>query len=375
MTGIRRRERLDYWFKLGSGDAKPKDVSGSYSNTAQYPIFGGNGVMGWTPHSNADGENIIIGRVGANCGCVHYYNGKCWITDNALYTKQHLREYDKKFMALQLTALGLERLRSKTGQPLVSQGPIHALQASVPSLPEQVSTARALLVWDIATEKMAKLIAAKQQFLDYLRDHHLAKPARAVRLKLHTVTRELVTRNGTRLGREAIMAVTKQIGMRPMRQETIAANIERYKLVPPNGFAYNPMRLNIGSIAMSPFNTEVLVSPDYVVFECDESRLIPGYLNHVRRSRHWKSHFETAGNGSVRVRIYYDDLGAFSFELPPVEVQAAIVRLLDAAALEMDLLHRHAELIRVQKRGLMQKLLTGEWRLSLPQAAHQKEVA
>jgi type I restriction enzyme S subunit len=149
-----------------------------------------------------------------------------------------------------------------------------------------------------------------------------------------------------------------------MREETIAANIERYKVVPPNAFAYNPMRLNIGSIAISSFDCDVLVSPDYVVFACDDSKLLPSYLQHLRHTQKWKSYFELAGNGSVRVRIYYGDLGRFTFLLPPIDVQARLVRLLDAASLEIALLSKRADALRTQKRGLMQKLLTGQWRLS-----------
>ena len=201
--------------------------------------------------------------------------------------------------------------------------------------------------------------------MGHFRDHLLDRPVLATSTKLHTVTQELTKRNGTVLGREAIMAVTKQVGMRPMREETIAANIGRYKVVPPRAFAYNPMRLNIGSIAISPFDRNVLVSPDYVVFACDETKLLPGYLDHLRHSQRWKSHFELAGNGSVRVRIYYDDLGAFAFDLPPIDVQARIVIFLDSAAQEIALLNQQTKALREQKRGLMQKLLTGLWRLPL----------
>ena len=159
----------------------------------------------------------------------------------------------------------------------------------------------------------------------------------------------------------------------------IAAGIERYKVVPPRAFAYNPMRLNIGSIAMSPFDSNTLVSPDcgcrirrqrdFVVFTCNESALLPKYLHHIRHTRLWRNHFELAGNGSVRVRIYYADLATFSFALPSIDVQARAVRLLDAAALEIVLLRQNEEYLREQKRGLMQKLLTGEWRLPLPEPA------
>jgi hypothetical protein len=68
---------------------------------------------------------------------------------------------------------------------------------------------------------------------------------------------------------------------------------------------------------MSPFDRDVLVSPDYVVVECDDSKLLPSYLQHLRHSHKWRRHFELAGNGSVRARIYYDDLGRFTFLLPP----------------------------------------------------------
>lgn len=236
----------------------------------------------------------------------------------------------------------------------------------VPPLGEQADIVDILSTWDAAIEKTELLIAAKTQLLSHLRDHHLLWPKGAQRTKLHAVTHESTERNGNRLGRDAIMAVTKQSGMRPMREETIAASIERYKVVRPMAFAYNPMRINIGSIAMSQFDSDVLVSPDYVVFECDEDKLLPAYLNHLRFTRHWTNYFEKAGNGSVRVRIYYDDLSVFTFALPPVEVQQRIVLVLDAAALEIDTLREYLNTLKTQKRGLMQKLLTGQWRLPLP---------
>jgi type I restriction enzyme, S subunit len=239
----------------------------------------------------------------------------------------------------------------------------------LPPLSEQRIIANAISTWDAAVQKTEHLITAKERRLAYLRELLLRRPQKAFVTPLRAVTHEVTRRNETTLGREAIMAVTKQVGMRPMREETIAPNIERYKLVPPGAFAYNPMRLNIGSIAISPFARDVLVSPDYVVFTCDESKLLPRYLDHLRHSQSWKNYFELAGNGSVRVRIYYDDLGAFSFPLPTIAVQTRVVKFLDAAAQEVALLYQQAEALRRQKRGLMQKLLTGQWRLRRPEQA------
>ena len=259
----------------------------------------------------------------------------------------------------------IRALSNSGSQENLSAGLIREIEFPFPSFPDQVAIADLLSTWDAASEKTERLVAAKERRFGVLRERYLQKTRQSKRAKLQTVTRESTARNGVRLGRDAIMAVTKKVGMRSMKEETIAAGIERYKVVRPRAFAYNPMRLNIGSIAMSPFDADVLVSPDYVVFECDESRLLPGYLNHLRFSRHWTNYFENAGNGSVRVRIYYDDLSAFTFDLPPVDVQKRIVDFLDAVGLEIDLLKKQAEACRRQKRGLMQKLLTGEWRVKV----------
>jgi type I restriction enzyme, S subunit len=245
----------------------------------------------------------------------------------------------------------------------ISQESVLQMLLPVPPLEEQCQIARLLGAWTSAIEKTEQLIAAKSQLLSHLREHHLTKPKQSRRIKLKAATRESALRNGTRLGRNVIMAVTKEVGMRPMREETIAAAIERYKVVKPDAFAYNPMRLNIGSIAISAFADDVLVSPDYVVFECDEAKLLPGYLNHLRRTRLWASHFEVAGSGGVRIRIYYDDLAAFAFPLPPLAEQRRLLAALDAGVAEIETMEHYLAALKTQKRGLMQKLLTGQWRV------------
>jgi type I restriction enzyme S subunit len=298
------------------------------------------------------------------------WNGPKGVLNQHIYRIRPKKGINKRWLYYALSEVTAE-IESKahgfkTSLVHVRKADITRARISLPGEFEQEAVATLLGCWDTAIQKTEQLIAAKERLLAHFRDQLLRRPERASSTKLLDVTRELTARNGTALGRDAIMAVTKQFGMRPMREETIAARIERYKRVPPRAFAYNPMRLNIGSIAVSPFDHEVLVSPDYVVFACDESRLLSGYLHHLRFTRLWKNHFELAGSGSVRVRIYYDDLGRFAFELPPIEIQQGIVSFLDATAHEITLLRKHSEALYTQKRGLMQKLLTGQWRLPTP---------
>jgi type I restriction enzyme, S subunit len=123
--------------KLGSGATKPTDFSENFNDEHSYPVYGGNGVMGYSGYYNADGKNLIIGRVGEYCGCVHYYEGKCWITDNALHARDIRQDVDIPFFYHCLVSQNLSRLRNKGGQPLVSQQPIYDKKILLPSLTEQ----------------------------------------------------------------------------------------------------------------------------------------------------------------------------------------------------------------------------------------------
>ena len=100
-----------------------------------------------------------------------------------------------------------------------------------------------------------------------------------------------MARNGSRLPPASVMGVRKEDGIVPMEERLVATDISRYKLVRSNWFAYNPMRLNIGSIARWQGDSVVLVSPDYVVFRCLEqstpAALHPEYLDHFRSSSQW----------------------------------------------------------------------------------------
>lgn len=255
-------------------------------------------------------------------------------------------------------------MTGSAGQKRVPADYIAEYEMELPPLDEQRRIVRVVDAADRLGELQKHLLLEKNQVLDGLREHLLRKPRKARQVRLEKLTVESVSRNRHALERNSIMAVTKEAGLRPMRAETIAADISRYKMVGPDAFAYNPMRLNIGSIARSGFDDDVLVSPDYVVFECDKQRLLPAYLDHLRRTKRWESFFARAGDGGVRVRIYYDDLARFVVELPTVDEQKRVVQALDAMQREVELLKQICVAAEKLKSGLMQQLLTGQQRLT-----------
>lgn len=261
--------------------------------------------------------------------------------------------------------------RGTNGTFKIAKAGLRELRVPVPAeavLPILASIASGL---DSHLELLDRLIDAKRRLRDGLaaelltgRRRLLAFAARPWRdVRLGEVSRESTRRNGERLDADRVMAVTKARGLTPMREHVMADSLLRYKVLRPGGFAYNPMRLNIGSIARSSFKRDVLVSPDYVVFEAIPDALDPRFLDYTRRTHAWRRFMAAAGSGGVRVRIYYDDLARMQLKLPDREEQSAIADVLDSAFQELACLTMLRDAIAKQKRGLMQGLLTGKIRI------------
>lgn len=284
---------------------------------------------------------------------------------------------DPEFIRYALQSPSLQRLiaRNANGSTFREISIDELRKLSVPNVPlrKQRKIVEILRTWDEALEKLNALRATKKSRLGALRASVLFGNIRLSGHRCNWETKrlgaalyELNTRNmALELGRDIVMGVTKIEGLVPMREQTIAGDISRYKRLPPRAFAYNPMRINVGSIAMNKRHKEVLVSPDYVVFACNPDGLNPNYLEHLRETSWWTHYVNSGGSGSVRQRTYYDDLAALRLPLPELHEQKAIVAVLDTARDDLLATEREIEARIRQKRGLMQKLLTGEWQVPL----------
>ncbi|WP_316224944.1 MULTISPECIES: restriction endonuclease subunit S [unclassified Bradyrhizobium] len=258
----------------------------------------------------------------------------------------------------------------RSGIPKVNRDDLSIIEIALPPLAEQQRIVAVLDAWEQAIGQSERLIAAKQRRFDAARvrlievcqssgkDSNSWAPTEFVE-----IAEELKQRNAAGHGPERVMGVIKGEGLVPMRAHVMASDLRRYLVVPPRAIAYNPMRLNIGSIAASRYDEDVLVSPDYVVFRARKGRADPDFLRFLIGTKRWRDHLITVGSGSVRTRIYFDGLAEMVLRVPDVREQKRIGHILAAMEQDLKTTIEVASALRAQKRGLMQKLLTGEWRL------------
>ena len=111
-------------------------------------------------------------------------------------------------------------------------------------------------------------------------------------------------------------------------KEVASQDRTTYKIVPRGCFAYNPSRINVGSVDVQECEDRVIVSPLYVVFSVDE-KLNRRYLLHYLKSDITLTYIKAYASGSVRDNLKFSILKAFPINLPSAEEQEQIVATLD----------------------------------------------
>ena len=112
------------------------------NNVGQIPVYGGNGIMDYVSLYNQE-DTIVIGRVGAYCGCVYLAEGKSWVSDNAISVKNS-DCVDLYYLYYLLKNLDLNHHHIGAAQPLMTQDVIGRISIQIPNLDTQRQIAQIL---------------------------------------------------------------------------------------------------------------------------------------------------------------------------------------------------------------------------------------
>lgn len=232
----------------------------------------------------------------------------------------------------------------------------------VPEYLEQRKIVEVLLTWDMAVDVQNRYIIALEKKKNALMQKLLQPKSQWQKIKLGNVIKEVTTRNSDGKLR-AVSSISNTKGFIPQSEqfdkEVASKDTCNYKVISKGCFAYNPSRINVGSLAFYDKDDEVIVSPMYIVFKSNEAILLSVFLNYWLQTYFFSGQMKAFLSGSVRDSLNFKDLSLFKFALPTVEEQKEIATILSMADAEISMEKAKLELYKLQKKSLMQLLLTG----------------
>ena len=356
---------------VGVGDFQRHETLADFSDTASVTISNSIAQNDLLRDNDllfvrSNGNKALVGR------CVLISGIKEPVTFSGFTIRARVKSpnVDHSYLSkLVRSPLFLEHLYRRGGGSSISnlsQDALAEFTFGLPPLPEQRKIAAILRTWDEALEKLNALRAAKARQLDGLAAK-LIHDEQVERLHLRGFLKEKSTRNRDEQV-QRVLSVTNSAGFvlaeEQFAHRVASASLSNYKIVRRGQYAYNPSRINVGSIARLDAWDEGALSPMYVVFQV-QGGLDADFFGHWLRSAEARQRIALAAQGSVRETVSFGDLGSILVPVPTIERQQAIAKGLNAAQAEISLLDDEIKAVTRQKRGLMQKLLTGEWRVEV----------
>ena len=241
---------------------------------------------------------------------------------------------------------------------------LKALDILLPPLLEQKNIADLLSTWDEAIDKTERLIQAKElQFKGYIQNTIGLKCEKWLHIKPKQIF-DTITEKG--FPEEELLSVTQDHGVIPRsmldgRVMSPDGTTDSYKRIKRGDFAIS-LRSFQGGIEYS--NYQGLISPAYTVLRPKLEISINFYRLFFKSYLFVEKYLSLAVIG-IRdgKQISIPDFMSIKIPLPPLQEQQQIAETLNAVQKEIDLLKQLLEKYKSQKCGLMQKLLTGAWRM------------
>lgn len=331
------------------------------------------------PESSSEGVrtrvqmNDILISITAELGKIGFVNsdlGEAYVNQHIALVRVEDLSTEPKFLAHYLASQPernrLNRLNDSGAKAGLSLQTINRFPLTLPPFPEQKAIANLLSTWDEAIEKTERLIQTNEKRFKRLSNdiiYQLTINSKWDQVRTKSVFTE---RRETNRGDLPLLSITNNEGVIPRddtnRKDTSNADKSKYLRICPGDIGYNTMRMWQGVSALS--NLEGIVSPAYTIC-IPGPKLSPKFVAYLFKTPFMIHRFYRYSQGltSDTWNLKYPHFSEVKMPLPTLEEQQKIAEALDTANQEINLLKQLAEKYKAQKRGLMQKLLTGEWRI------------
>lgn len=360
---------------------KPISESERKKIQGEYPYYGPTKIQDYINEYTLDGRYVLIGEDGDHFlkykdqSMTLLIDGKFNVNNHAhILQGTELCTTEWFYYYFQHKNIFNSLTRQGAGRYKLTKSALEKMKIKYPTIKEQEKIVEILSTWDSAIEKQEQLIKKKKEFKKGLMQRLLSGEVRFKNFKddwktykVNNLTKQVINKNKDG-NISLVLSVTNKKGFitqeEQFEKQVASKDLSNYKIVRKGEFAYNPSRINVGSIDLLTKFSEGLLSPMYIVFKCDE-QLLSEYYNYWIKTNMFKKQMDKYLSGSVRETLSFEDMGLMKIKLPSMEEQKMIVDLLNNMNTEIELLEKELEALKLQKKGLMQRLLTGEVRVKV----------
>jgi type I restriction enzyme S subunit len=165
-----------------------------------------------------------------------------------------------------------------------------------------------------------------------------------------------------------LIGVSNELGLHVSSRDT-SEDLSRYQRIEKDWFAYNPMRVNVGSIGLADHDSKIgFTSPDYTVFSCRKG-LDPHFLLHFLKSDYGLEAIARNCSGAVRKRLYFSGLSNIELPIPGIDEQRSLIAKIQKISETIRFVreqnsdrHELPQLKQAILQAAIQGKLTADWR-------------
>lgn len=144
------------------------------SSNGAYPVFGGNGVIGYYKEANRCSSSIVIGKVGMYCGNIHLSSEPYWLTSNAVSLEvKNKTEVFTPYLAHVLQSMDLNNMATGVAQKFISIKDLNSIVVSLPTYEKQVELSDWFTLLKENKEAIQRLLLDFNKNIELLTDNSI----------------------------------------------------------------------------------------------------------------------------------------------------------------------------------------------------------
>ena len=307
---------------------KPLSAMQRENRKGNYPYYGAQEIIDSIDDFIFDGKYILLAEDGENLRSnvkpiANLVNGKFWLNNHA-----HIFQTNEKcileYLYYLLLNTDIKPYVTGTTQPKLNQSNMLKINLKIPDKYYQKEAVKIL-------ENINKKISlnthtnnnlyeiGKALYKEYFENNEYTNNYEIKQLS------EVTTNNRNKIDQTKEYKVLSAVNTGNLvlsddyfDKQVYSKDIGKYLNVNQNDFAYNPARINIGSIGLNTFDFNCCVSPVYVTFSVDKDYI--DFFDFYFKSKKFNAEVTLRASGSVRQALNYNDFGLIEIPYPTKEM-------------------------------------------------------